>query len=111
MQTNMYTPHCIKRDKYKRALLSKRMVPELVHKVVCHDRSSESYSGFNWQAHKKHARVLHHSPKNALRTRITNRCVLSGRSGGVYRFCKLSRIRIRELAGKGLLIGITKASW
>lgn len=105
----MYTPQSIKRDKYKRARLSKEMVPQLVHKVICHDRSSSLLP--NWHIYKKRARTLHHSPKNSLQTRTQNRCILSGRSQGVYRFCKLSRIRIRELVGKGLLVGVTKASW
>ena len=107
----MYVPNCIKKDKQKRALLSKRMVPQLVSKAICHDRSRESSNAVSWHVYKNHAHVLHHSPKNATYTRIQNRCILSGRSRGVYRFCKLSRIRIRELAGKGLLVGVTKASW
>lgn len=107
----MYTTQRIKKDKEKRALLSKRMVPRLVHKAICHDRSYESGNKDNWYAYRKHARALHHSSKNAVYTRIRNRCVLSGRSRGVYRFCKLSRIRIRELANKGLLTGVVKASW
>lgn len=107
----MYTPHSIKRDKQKRACLSKRIVPQLVHKVICHDRSKDSSTLPGWHTYKKHARTLHHSSENAMQTRTRNRCILSGRSRGVYRFCKLSRIRIRELAGKGLLVGVTKASW
>ena len=107
----MYTPHSVKRDKQKRACLSKRIVPQLVHKVICHDRSKDSSTLPGWHAYKKHARTLHHSSENAVQTRTRNRCILSGRSRGVYRFCKLSRIRIRELAGKGLLVGVTKASW
>ena len=107
----MYTPHSIKRDKQKRTWLSKRIVPQLVHKAVCHDRSKDSSTLPGWYMCKKHARTLHHSFENAVQTRIRNRCILSGRARGVYRFCKLSRIRIRELAGKGLLIGVTKASW
>lgn len=107
----MYTTRRIKQDKYKRTLVSKRTVPQLVHKVICHDRSHESSFLNNWYAYKKHARTLHHSSKNAVHTQIRNRCILSGRSKGVHRFCKLSRIRIRELAGKGLLVGVTKASW
>ena len=107
----MYIPHSIKQDKHKRLLLSKRMVAQLVHKAVCHDRSYESSIAPGWDMCKRHARVLHHSSESAVQTRTRNRCILSGRSGGVHRFCKLSRIRIRELAGKGLLIGVTKASW
>lgn len=107
----MYISHRIKQDKYKRHLFSKRMIPQLIHKVICHDRSQDSSNKSAWRAYKEHARALHHSSRNAVHTRIQNRCILSGRSKGVYRFCKLSRIRIRELAGKGLLTGVSKASW
>ena len=107
----MYIKNLIKQDKYKRILAFKHAIPQLVHKVVCHDRSQNSSTSLDWHKYKTHARVLHHSSKNAAHTRIKNRCIISGRSKGVYRFCKLSRIRIRELAGKGLLTGVTKASW
>lgn len=42
---------------------------------------------------------------------IKNRCVISSRSRGVYRFFKLSRIKLREYALQGVLYGITKSSW
>lgn len=43
--------------------------------------------------------------------RISNRCIITGRSRGVYRKFKLSRINIRESALKGILHGIKKSSW
>lgn len=107
----MYTTKRIKRDRYKRMLVSKRVVPQLIHKVVFHDRSEKSTSSFGWGACRAHAHTFHHSLKNAVSTQTINRCIFSGRARGVSRFCKLSRIRIRELAGKGLLIGVSKASW
>ena len=48
--------------------------------------------------------------QNSSRVRIQNRCVLTGRARGIYRFFKMSRIMIRELAAKGLLPGVKKAS-
>ena len=50
-------------------------------------------------------------PRNSSRSRVHNRCTITGRSGGVLRFCKLSRIRVRDLACQGLLGGVNKASW
>jgi small subunit ribosomal protein S14 len=50
-------------------------------------------------------------PRNSSRVRIQNRCVLSGRAHGVYRKFKLSRLRFRDLALKGALPGVLKASW
>nr|SAI76009.1 ribosomal protein S14 [Botryococcus braunii Showa] len=54
---------------------------------------------------------LNKLPRNSSPTRSRNRCVLSGRGRGVYRFCKLSRIQLRELAASGVLCGISKSSW
>ncbi len=50
-------------------------------------------------------------PRNSAKTRVRNRCALTGRPRGYYRRIGLSRNMIRELAGKGMLPGIVKASW
>ncbi len=50
-------------------------------------------------------------PRSSSQTRIRNMCELTGRSRGYYRKFKLSRIMLRELAGKGLVPGLIKASW
>ena len=50
-------------------------------------------------------------PRNSSKTRIRNRCELTGRSRGVYRKMKLSRIALRELASAGHLPGVIKSSW
>jgi small subunit ribosomal protein S14 len=50
-------------------------------------------------------------PRNSSRTRIRNRCELSGRPRGYYRKHKLSRIALRELGSKGLIPGLVKSSW
>lgn len=42
---------------------------------------------------------------------IKNFCVVSGRSRGVHRKFKVSRILLRELSGKGHFFGLKKASW
>ncbi len=50
-------------------------------------------------------------PRNGAKIRIRNRCEISGRSRGVYRKFKMSRIALRELGSMGLIPGLTKASW
>ena len=50
-------------------------------------------------------------PKNSSRIRVRNRCNVTGRPRGVYRKFGLSRITFRELALKGLIPGVSKASW
>ena len=55
--------------------------------------------------------VLAQLPRNSAKTRIRNRCELTGRSRGYIRKFGLCRNKARELAGKGQLPGIIKASW
>lgn len=50
-------------------------------------------------------------PRNGSRVRIRNRCELTGRPRGTYRKFKLSRIALRDLASKGQIPGMVKASW
>jgi small subunit ribosomal protein S14 len=49
--------------------------------------------------------------RNGAKVRIRNRCEFTGRARGYYRKFKLSRICLRQLAGKGLLPGVVKSSW
>ena len=50
-------------------------------------------------------------PRNANPTRQRNRCALTGRPRGTFRKFGLARNKIRELAFKGDIPGIIKASW
>ena len=50
-------------------------------------------------------------PRNGSKTRIRNRCEISGRPRGYYRRVAMSRIALRTLASNGQVPGMTKASW
>jgi len=50
-------------------------------------------------------------PRNANPTRLRNRCALTGRPRGTFRMFGLGRNKIRDLAFKGDIPGIIKASW
>ena len=50
-------------------------------------------------------------PRNSSKTRIRNRCEISGRPHGVYRKLRISRIALRDLASNGKIPGMTKSSW
>ena len=54
---------------------------------------------------------LNKVPRNSSQIRVKNRCILSGRGKGIYRFCKLSRLNLRKLSAEGFLPGIIKSSW
>lgn len=50
-------------------------------------------------------------PKNSSSVRMHNRCKLTGRPRGYMRQFGISRVTFREMANKGLIPGVTKASW
>ena len=50
-------------------------------------------------------------PRNANPTRLRNRCALTGRGRGTFKMFGLGRNKIRELAFKGDIPGVVKASW
>jgi small subunit ribosomal protein S14 len=54
---------------------------------------------------------LQQMPRDASKSRQRNRCAITGRSRGVYRKFGLSRVKIREVAFRGEIPGLTKASW
>jgi small subunit ribosomal protein S14 len=60
---------------------------------------------------KKNYASLCQLPRDASPTRLTNRCVVTGRRRAFIRRFKLSRITFRELASNGMIPGVTKSSW
>lgn len=56
-------------------------------------------------------RDLQELPRGGVRGRIVDRCVISGRGGGVLRRYRLSRLVFRRLARQGHIPGVVKASW
>ena len=50
-------------------------------------------------------------PRNSAKSRIMNRCQITGRPHGVYRKLKISRIALRQLGLQGKIPGMVKSSW
>ncbi len=50
-------------------------------------------------------------PRDSSRSRLRNRCLVTGRSRGVYRRFGLARNKLREYAMAGLIPGLRMASW
>jgi small subunit ribosomal protein S14 len=50
-------------------------------------------------------------PRNSSKTRIRNRCEVTGRPRAFYRKLKMSRIALRELGSVGAIPGLVKSSW
>ena len=50
-------------------------------------------------------------PRNSAKTRVMDRCEITGRPHGVYRKLKISRIALRQLGLQGKIPGLVKSSW
>ena len=50
-------------------------------------------------------------PRNGSKTRIRNRCEVTGRPRAFYRKLKMSRVALRQLGNFGQIPGIVKSSW
>jgi small subunit ribosomal protein S14 len=55
--------------------------------------------------------LLDKLPKNSSPVRQKNRCQIDGRPRGFMREFGISRVKFRQLAGAGLVPGVTKSSW
>ena len=74
-------------------------------KAIINDRSKPMDERFAAQL------KLAQLPRNSSKTRIRNRCEVSGRPRGYYRKLKMSRIALRELGSLGMIPGLVKSSW
>ena len=54
---------------------------------------------------------LSNMPRNSAKSRVMNRCQITGRPHGVYRKLKISRIALRKLGLEGKIPGMVKSSW
>ena len=95
----------IQREEKREKLVAKfaKKYAELKAVVADQKRSEEE----RYQARLE----LQKLPRNANPTRLRNRCVLTGRPRGTFRMFGLGRNKIRELAFKGDIPGLVKASW
>jgi len=93
------------RDKKKRLLSSKFELKRLELASMIQDFTLSK------EIRYKTIQELNKLPRNSSIIRIKNRCILTGRGHSPLKFCGLSRLKFRELASQGLLMGVTKASW
>ena len=74
-------------------------------KVIANDEARPLEERF--EARLKLAKL----PRNSSKTRIRNRCEITGRPRAFYRKLKMSRIALRELGSHGQIPGLVKSSW
>jgi small subunit ribosomal protein S14 len=97
--------HSIQKDQRRRYLYKIYEPKRLELQSIIHDLQCPTDIRF-------HAlNLLNTIPRNSSKVRIKNRCVLTGRGRAILRFTRLSRIKLRELANQGSLMGIIKSSW
>ena len=65
----------------------------------------------SFEERQKYRLKLEKLPRNSNRIRVRNRCEVTGRPRAYYRDFRLSRITFRELAHRGMIPGVCKASW
>ncbi len=95
----------IQRESKREALVAKFAKKYAALKAVADDAKRSDEERYK-------ARLeLQKLPRNANPTRLRNRCGLTGRPRGTFRKFGLGRSKIRELAFKGDIPGVVKASW
>jgi len=97
--------YLINKDKYRRDLYNKYNKIRILYKFL------QQNSKLTNSQRLHYSRALTFLPRNSSISRIKNRCILTGRGRSVYRDFQLTRIKLRELASFGLLMGIKKSSW
>jgi small subunit ribosomal protein S14 len=95
----------IERDQNRRRLADKYAAKRAALKAVIKDEDKPAEERF--AASLKLAEL----PRNSSKTRIRNRCLVTGRPRGFYRKLKMSRIALRDLGSMGKIPGLVKSSW
>ncbi len=95
----------IEREKKRARLRDKYAAKRAALKAIISDSTKSDEERYN-------ARLqLQQLPRNANPTRQRNRCALTGRARGTFRKFGLARHKIREIAFRGEIPGLVKASW
>lgn len=95
----------IEKNNRRRKIVDRYAAKRAELKAIAKDVSLELEERF--AAHLKLAEL----PRNGSKTRIRNRCEVTGRPRAYYRKMGISRIAIRDLGSKGLVPGLLKSSW
>ena len=95
----------IEKNKKKQRLVAKYAKKRAELKAIINTRDLPIEERFKAQLE------LSAMPRNGARTRVRNRCAVSGRPRANYRKMGISRIALRELGSKGLIPGLVKSSW
>lgn len=95
----------VEKDKKRRQMVSRFAAKRAELKKTIMDQSKPMEERFRAQLE------LAALPRNSSKTRVRNRCEVTGRSRAYYRKLRMSRIALRELGNSGLIPGLVKSSW
>lgn len=95
----------VEKNKRREKLVGKHAKKRATLKAVVMDRDAPIEDRFDATLR------LAQMPRNAAKVRVRLRCEITGRARGNYRKFKLCRNQLRDLANKGQLPGVVKASW
>ena len=105
MRINVAKKSQIYRQKKREKLVQKYAAKRSLLKRQAKDQS------LSQEERQQAQHELSQLPRDASPVRLGTRCMVTGRSRGVYREFNLSRITFRKMALEGKLPGIKKASW
>jgi small subunit ribosomal protein S14 len=95
----------VNRNERVKQLVKQHAAKRVALKAIANDQSIPLEERFD--ARLKLAEL----PRNSSKTRIRNRCEVTGRPRGYYRKLRMSRISLRDLGSAGLIPGLVKSSW
>ena len=95
----------VEKNKQRRELVDRYAAKRKALKAIVMDQSKPLEERFRAQL------KLSALPRNSAKTRIRNRCEITGRPRAYYRKLKMSRIAMRDLGNNGLIPGLVKSSW
>jgi small subunit ribosomal protein S14 len=95
----------VEKNKHRRQLVAQYASKRKRLKEITSDKSKTIEERFTAQM------KLAEMPRNSSKTRIRNRCEMTGRPRAYYRKLRLGRNKLRELASQGLIPGMVKSSW
>ncbi|MCT7375112.1 30S ribosomal protein S14 [Chelativorans salis] len=95
----------VEKNKRRRKLVDRYAAKRAALKATIMDQTQPMEERFKAQLQ------LAALPRNSSKTRIRNRCDVTGRPRAYYRKLRMSRIALRELGNNGLIPGLVKSSW
>jgi small subunit ribosomal protein S14 len=95
----------VEKNERRRKTVANQAAKRAALKKIVMDKSTPMEERFRAQL------KLAAMPRDGSKTRIRNRCEVSGRPRAFYRKLRMSRIALRDLGNTGKVPGIVKSSW